>query len=111
MEWDVISQEMLEADTSESDMPDHYFDFCYSINMVSTNDEEFENIGCVMATNTDHFDIFVNTFIQPIIEEEYQHVELFNVDEVMEAVEDDVPEEEEDPTQKSFDHFLLAVGD
>ena len=101
MEW--------EAETSDED--DHYFDFCYSIGMISVKDEEFENIGCVRATDTDYFDIFVNNFIQPIIEDECQHVELFKVDDVMKAVENDIPEEEEDPTKNFFDHFLLAVGD
>ena len=87
MEW--------EAETSDAD--DHYFDFCYSIRMISVKDEEFENIGCVLATDTDYFDIFVNNFIQPIIEDECQHVELFKVDDVMKAVENDIPESETVP--------------
>ena len=97
----VPETEISESD-SDSDMPSHYFDFCHGVNVISTKDEDWNDIGCEIATDADCFEIYVNSFIQPIIDEEEQHMELFKVDEVMEDVINDIPEEkEEDPPRNS----------
>ena len=108
-----------ETDISETEsdevMPDHYFDYCYGTHMISTMDENWNNVGCKIATEADEFEVYVHNFIQQIIDDEELHIELFKEEKVMEAVDNDIPEEEKDPPlnldESEFEHLILAVDE
>ena len=96
----------IDISETESDevMPDHYFDYCYGTHMTSTMDKNWNNVGCKIATEADEFEVYVHNLTQQIIDDEELHIELFKEEKVMEAVDNDIPEEEKDPPMNSDWH-------
>ena len=84
------------------DMPEHFLDFCYTMEIVATRDDMFYVNGCTMATEEDNFDMFVVSWMQKIISQE-ENDRSICVEEIMDenVVNDHVEEEENTPPPKT----------
>ena len=67
------------------DMLDHFFDYCFTIDLVATMDDMCSFDGCAIATESDKFDMFMENIMQRIIFEEEGDRMIF-----MEEADDDV---------------------
>ena len=79
-------------------MPGHFFDLCYTIEIVATKDDMFYVNGCTMSTEDDNFDMFVVNLMQTIISQEENDRSIF-VEEIIDenVVNNHVEEEENSP--------------
>jgi hypothetical protein len=75
------------------DMPEHYFDYCFTIDLVATRDNMCYIDGCIMATEEDNVDMFVVNCMQEIISQEEIDRVIF-MEEIDEDVDNDHIEEE-----------------
>jgi hypothetical protein len=75
------------------DMPEHYFDYCFTIDLVATRDNMCYIDGCIMATEEDTVDMFVVNCMQEIISQEEIDRCIF-MEEIDEDIDNDHIEEE-----------------
>ena len=78
------------------DMPEHYFDFCFTIDLVATRDDTLYVDGCIMATEEDDVDMFVVSCMQDIISQEEKDRCIF-----MEEIDEDVTNNHIEEEEKS----------
>ena len=78
-----------------SGMPDHFFDYCLSIDLNASNDDLCAYRGCAIATESDDFEMYVINVMQKIISVEEDDRMLFMEEMIDENVGNDHAEEEE----------------
>ena len=80
-----------------SDMPDHVFDYCFSIDLIASNDDLRAYRGYAIATESDEFEIYVINIMQKIISVEEDDKMLFMEEMIDENVGNDHVEESAPP--------------
>ena len=104
------------------DIPDHFFDYCFSIDLVATRDDMCYVDGCMIATEIDKFEAFTVSLMQEIISQEENDMLIF-MDQFDEDVTNHVEEEENRPSMNFadlvendesydlWDRLILSFGD
>ena len=97
-------------------MSEHFYDFCYTIDLLATNDNVPYVDGCMIATEIDEFEAFTVSLMQEIISKEENDMFIF-MEEVDEDVTDHVEEEENRPpmnlsdeSYELWDQLILSFG-
>ena len=50
-----------------ADMPDNVFDYCFTIDLIATEDDPYSYVGCAVATESDEFEMYVTNVMEQII--------------------------------------------
>ena len=88
-----------------SEMPDNCFDYCFSIDLIASNDDYGDYCGCVVATDSDEFEMDVINVMQKIVSVDEVHRVLFMEEMIDESVYTDHVEEEEEMKISPHEQF------
>ena len=69
-----------------SEMPDHFFEYCFNIDLVASNDDLCVYRDCTVATESDELDMFVVNVTQQVISVEENDRMLFMEEMIVENV-------------------------